>query len=78
MLLSFIVFGLYLSCEKGKNKLKEVGFGPLFKKRSNQNADEIASEILLKNGAKFLSFQRKSRRRGSCSTAAREGSHSFE
>ena len=59
MLLSFIVFGLYLSCEKGENKLKEVGFGPLFKKRSNQNADEIASEILLKNGAKFLSFQRK-------------------
>ena len=31
MLLSFIVFVIYLSCEKNKNKLKEAGFGS-FKK----------------------------------------------
>ena len=31
MLLSFIVFVLYLSCEKNENKQKEAGFGP-FKK----------------------------------------------
>ena len=31
MLLSFIVFVLYLSCEKNKNKQKEAGFGPYFK-----------------------------------------------
>ena len=32
MLLSFIVkFGLYLSCEKNQNKLKEAGFGPFLK-----------------------------------------------
>ena len=32
MLLSFIVFVLYLSCEKNENKQKEAGFGPFFKK----------------------------------------------
>ena len=30
-LFSFIVFVLYLSCEKNKNKQKEAGFGPFFK-----------------------------------------------
>ena len=30
-LLSFIVFVLYLSCEKYENKQKEAGFGPFFK-----------------------------------------------
>ena len=29
---SFIVFVLYLSCEKNENKQKEAGFGPLKKK----------------------------------------------
>ena len=33
MLLSFIVFVLYLSCEKNENKQKEAGFGP-FKKHN--------------------------------------------
>ena len=30
-LLSFIVFVLYLSCEKNENKQKEAGFGPFLK-----------------------------------------------
>ena len=32
MILSFIVFELYLSFEKNENKQKEAGFGPFFKK----------------------------------------------
>ena len=34
---SFIVFVLYLSCEKDENKQKEAGFGP-FKKTSIKEA----------------------------------------
>ena len=30
MLLSFIVFVVYLSCEKNENKQKEAGYGPFF------------------------------------------------
>ena len=32
MLFSFLVFVLYLSCEKNENKQKETGFGPCLKK----------------------------------------------
>ena len=34
MLLSFIAFVLYLSCEKNENKQKEAGFGPFFLMKS--------------------------------------------
>ena len=33
MLLLFIVFVLYLSCEKNENKQKEAGIGPFLKKQ---------------------------------------------
>ena len=32
-LFSFIIFVIYLSCEKNENKQKEAGFGPFFLKK---------------------------------------------
>ena len=50
MLLSFIVFVIYLSFEKNKNKQKEAGVGPFLKKTYQQLIErfEVPSLFLLR------------------------------
>ena len=47
-LLSFIVFVLYLQCEKNENKQKEGEFGPLKKQNALQHNSEIKHSDWLK------------------------------
>ena len=62
MLLSFIMFVLYLPCENNKNKQKETWFGP-FKKSYNTALDpfcfcSFSTQFFINNNTTTTDFQR--------------------